>query len=325
MRAVLPWTPGSPPAPRIGEASDPRPGPGEVLIEIHATALNRADLLQMQGRYPPPVGESEIPGLEAAGEIVALGAGVEGFRIGDRVGALLAGGGHAERAAAPAGQLIPIPANWTWEEAGALPEAAITAWTNLVVEGGLQPGECVAVTGAASGIGTFAIPLARELGARVFAVGRDPDRLERTRALGAERVFVEGESLPGDLRAATEGRGVDLVLDLVGGERISGLLAALAPRGRLVLLSLLAGSSVEVDLARLLRGRLRLIGSVLRSRTRAEKGELVAGFRQFADGLLRERRLLPLLDRVFPFAEIATAYEHLAHGRPLGKVGVRVR
>jgi putative PIG3 family NAD(P)H quinone oxidoreductase len=325
LRAVLPWTPGSPPAPRIGEVAEPRPGPGEVLIDVHATALNRADLLQMKGQYPPPAGESEVPGLEAAGEIAALGAGVEGWTVGDRVGALLAGGGHAERVAAPAGQLIPIPANWTWEEAGALPEAAITAWTNLVVEGGLRAGESVAVTGAASGIGTFAIPLARELGARVFAVGRDPDRLERTRALGADLLFLEGEDLPGQLRAATGGNGVDLVLDLVGGGRIAGLLAALAPRGRLVFLSLMAGGSVEVDLARMLRGRLRLIGSVLRARTREEKRDLVAGFREFADRLLRERRLLPLLDRVFPFAEIATAYEHLAHGRPLGKVGIRVR
>ena len=219
MRAVLPWRAGSSPTPELEELPEPIPAAGEVLIAVRAAALNRADLLQLRGAYPPPAGESEIPGLEAAGEIVALGSGVEGWKAGEAVAALLAGGGLAERVAAPAGQLMPRPAGWSWEQAAALPEAALTAWTNLVVEGGLHAGETVLVTGATSGVGTFAVQLARELGARVFAAARERERLERLRPLGAEELIELGDGLPEAVRRATQGRGVDLVLDLVGGAR----------------------------------------------------------------------------------------------------------
>lgn len=323
MKAVLP-APGERSSPRIGDWPEPVAARGEVVLGVRATALNRADLLQLRGRYPPPAGESEVPGLEAAGEIVAVGQDVEAWKVGDRAAALLAGGAHAELVAVPKGQLLPIPRGWSFEEAAALPEAAITSWVNLVDEGGLQPGERVLVTGATSGVGTFAVPLARALGARVLAAARDLDRLEVLGPLGASTTLELGPSLPDAVRAATDGRGVELVIDLVGGDHLPQHLAALAPRGRLVLVGILAGVSATIDLADLLRRRLTLRGSVLRSRSREEKADLIAAFQAFAASLLARRELLPRIDRVFSFGEIAAAYEYLANGRPLGKVVVRL-
>ena len=322
MLAVLPWRAGASRSPQVGDCPDPVAGAGEVVLRVHAAGLNRADLLQVRGDYPPPEGESAVPGLEAAGEIVAVGEGVEGWRSGDRATALLAGGGQAERVAVPAGQLLRFPPDWSWEEAAALPEAGLTAWTNLVAEGGLVAGETVLVTGATGGVGSFAVQLARELGARVLAAGRDRDRLERLRRPGVDP-FELGPALAEDARRATEGRGVDLVLDLVGGDWFPGLLSALAPGGRLVLVGLTAGRRAEIDLGLVLRRRLRLIGSLLRPRSRAEKAGLVAEFEAFAGERLADGRLRPLVDRTFGFADVAAANGHLESGRPLGKVVLR--
>jgi putative PIG3 family NAD(P)H quinone oxidoreductase len=318
LRALLPATAGSSGAPQLGEQPEPRPGRDEVLIAVRATALNRADLLQMRGEYPPPPGESAIPGLEAAGEIVELGERVRGWKVGDRVAALLAGGGHAERVAAPVGQLLRLPVSWSWQEAAALPEAALTAWTNLVVEGKLRDGERVLVTGATSGVGTYVVQLARALGASVIAAGRDATRLARLSDLGADEL-VEISELPA---GALAHGAVNLVIDLVGGEVLPRALATLAPRGRLVLVGLMAGRRAEIDLGLVLRQRLTLRGSVLRPRSRREKAALVEGFLSFAAPRLARRELLPVVDRVFPFAEIAAAYSWLQRGRPLGKVVV---
>jgi putative PIG3 family NAD(P)H quinone oxidoreductase len=324
LKAVLPYRPDRGPDPRLGEAADPAAGAGEVLVAVRAAGLNRADLLQLRGRYPPPSGESEIPGLEAAGEILALGTGVAGWRVGDRVAALLAGGGQAERVAVPAGQLLPIPDGWSDEAAAALPEAALTSWTNLVAEGGLAAGGTVLVAGATSGVGTFAVQLARELGATVLAAGREISRLEALRPLGAAELLELDGDLPERVRAVTGGRGTDLVLDLVGGDRLPGLLAALAPRGRLVLVGLMAGATAKIDLGLVLGRRLTIVGSVLRSRSREEKAALVSGFREFAAPRLAARRLEPRVDRVFPFDRVAEAYRYLEEGRPLGKVVLRI-
>lgn len=319
MRALVAGDDGRP---RLVERPDPVAGPGEVVLAVHATALNRADLLQLKGLYPPPAGESDVPGLEAAGEIVAVGAGVDGWRVGDRAAALLAGGGHTELVAAPVGQLLPIPDGWSMVEAAALPEVAITSWVNLVREGELRAGETVLVTGATSGVGTFAVPLARALGARVLAAGRDEARLAE---VGADASIVLGPGLPEAARGASGGRGVDLVLDLVGGEHLGEHLAALAPRGRLVLVGLMAGSRATLDLGVVLRRRLTLRGSVLRSRSRAEKAALVVDFLAFARDRLDRRELVPRVDRTFPFALIDEAYEYLERGRPFGKVVVTLR
>lgn len=316
MRAVLP-EPGAGGAPRLGELPDPVAGPGELLVRVLATAINHVDLLQLRGLYPAPPGEPTIPGLEASGRILSVGEGVTGFDPGDRVTALLAGGGHAELAAVPAGQAFRVPDGWSDEEAAALPEVAVTAWTNLVAEGNLAPGETLLVSGATSAVGRFAAELGVALGARVLAVGRDAERLAELPALGAlERLTFD------DLPLAE--RPADLIVDLVGGAHVEALLGSLANRGRFVLVGLMAGRTAEIDLGRVLRNRLRIVGSVLRSRSRAEKAELVAGLVGFAAERWSRRELLPVIDRVVRFGRIADAYEHLARGRPRGKVVVRV-
>jgi putative PIG3 family NAD(P)H quinone oxidoreductase len=324
MRAVLPADPttvnGKAPVPRLGELPDPVARPGEVVVAVEAAGINRADLLQLAGRYPPPAGESEVPGLECAGRIAALGEGVDRLKVGMRVMALLAGGGQATRVAVPAGQVMPLADNLSFVEGAALPEAGLTAWTNLVFEGGLVAGETVLVSGATGGVGSFAVQLARELGARVIATARDRGRLERLRDLGIDDLVADESGLPGRVRALCGGRGVDLVLDLVGGVRMVEHLAALKTGGRMVLVGLLAGRRAEIDLDAVLARRLRIIGSVLRSRSRDEKARLVAGFGAFAGPRLRGGRLRPVVGRVLPLAEAATAYASMASGGTFGKL-----
>jgi putative PIG3 family NAD(P)H quinone oxidoreductase len=323
VRAVLPYEPGAPPIPRLGDLPEPAPGPGEVLVAVAAAGLNHADLMQLRGAYPPPPGESPIPGLECSGTVVALGEGVPSdglFAPGARVMALTGGGAHAERAAIPTGQLMPIPENLTLVEGAAIPEAGVTAWTNLVVEGGLEAGETVLVTGATGGMGTMFVQLARELGGRVIAAGRSRERLERLRPLGADEVVLLGDELPAAIHEATGGRGVDLVIELVGGAAIDRHLAMLGSRGRLVLVGLLAGRRAEVDLGVALSRRLRIQGSVLRARSRGEKAALVAAFAAFALPRFASGRLTPVVDRVLPFERAAEAYAALAGGGAAGKI-----
>ncbi len=330
MKAVLPADPGnaghpsdtsgSRPVPKVGELPDPVARAGEVVVEVHAAGLNRADLMQLAGHYPPPPGESDVPGLECAGQIAAVGEGVDRWQVGVRVMALLAGGGQATRVAVPAGQLLPLPENLSFVEGGALPEAGLTAWTNLVAEGGLVTGEVVLLTGASGGVGTFAAQLAQELGARVIAAARDAGRLELMRSVGITELITDDDELPARVRDATGGRGVDLVFDLVGGDRLPAHLAALKKGGRLVLMGMLAGNTAELDLESLLRRRLRIIGSVLRSRSRDEKARLVAGFGAFAVPRLRAGRLRPVVDRVLRLEDAALAYAALANGGGFGKI-----
>ena len=326
MRAVLPVDDPSAPRPRLGELPDPRPAPGEVLVAVRAAGLNRADLMQLRGLYPPPPGESEVPGLECAGVVEASGGGAaaDRWRPGQRVMALVAGGGLGEKVAIPAGQLLPLPENLGFAAGAALPEAALTAWTNLVAEGGLRAGETVVVSGANGGVGSFAVQLAHELGARVVAAGRDPERLAPLRALGADELVALGDGLAERVRDLTAGAGADLVLDLVGGEHLPDLLAALALRGRLVLVGLMAGARAEVDLGLVLRRRLRLIGSVLRARSREEKARLVAAFGEFALPRLADGRLRAVVDRTFPFSRVEEAFAALERGGVTGKIVVEM-
>jgi putative PIG3 family NAD(P)H quinone oxidoreductase len=318
VRAILPTDPQTP-TPRVGDLPDPVPGPGEVLVAVEAAGINHADVMQLRGQYPPPPGESDVPGLECAGVVLEGEPGTP-WQPGVRVMALLGGGGHATRVAIPTGQLMPLPDNLSFVEGGALPEAALTAWTNLVVEGGLQAGETVLVTGATGGMGSFAVQLARELGGRVLAAGRNRERLELLRELGIKEVCLEGANLVGQIREATGGRGVDLVLELTGGADTASHLAALAPRGRLVMVGLVGGRKAEVDFGLVLRNRLHVIGSVLRARPREEKARLVAGFASFALPRLRDGRLRPVVDRVIPLERAAEAYQALERGGAFGKI-----
>lgn len=325
MRAVLPTS--DPPAgrPLLGELPDPEPAPGEVLVAVRAAGLNRADLMQLRGQYPPPPGESDVPGLECAGEVVAPGEGVEGWAPGQRVMALVAGGGQGSLAAIPAGQLMALPDELSFAEGAAIPEAGLTAWTNLVAEGGLAAGETamiktVLISGANGGVGSFAVQLAASLGARVIAAGRTIERLEPLRDLGAAELVALDDRLPASVRAATGGRGADLALDLVAGEHLPRMLAALAPRGRLILVGLTAGRRADVDLMTILRQRLRLVGSVLRPRPRPEKAALVAAFAAFALPRLASGELRAVVDRVLPFDRAEEAYAALEAGGVNGKV-----
>ncbi len=327
MLAVAPYLPGSDGVPRLIELPDPVPAAGEVLVAVAATALNHADLHQLKGTYPPPPGESDVPGLELAGTVVALGEGVDRqgpWQVGSRVMALVAGGGQGERAAVPVGQLMAIPPNLSFEEASALPEAALTSWTNLVVEGKLHPGETVIITGATGGMGSFAAQLARELGGRVVAVGRNAERLARLRALGIGTVSTDDE-LAAAVRELSDGRGADLVVDFVGGARLAERMNQLRGKGRLVLVGLSAGVRVDLDLRPILSRRLRLVGSVLRPRSREEKAQLTAGFAEFALPRLADGRLRPVIDRVLPFEEIAAGYATLGAGGVLGKIVLEMK
>jgi putative PIG3 family NAD(P)H quinone oxidoreductase len=329
MRAVLPAADAAGrPVPRLTERPEPALSPSEVLVAVRAAGLNRADLLQLRGLYPPPSGESEILGLECAGVVEAVGAAVARVVPGDRVMALLAGGGQAEKAAVPAGQLMPLPENLSFAEGAALPEACLTAWTNLVAEGGLEAGETVLVTGANGGVGTMAVQVGRELGARVLAAGRSRERLEPLRALGADALVLDEPGLARAVRERTGrpdgGAGADLVFDLTSGALLAEHLAALRDRGRLVLVGLMAGSRAELDLAEVLRRRLTIRGSVLRSRSREEKAALVAAFAAFGLPRIADGRIRSVVDRVFPFAEIAEAYHALEQGGVAGKVVVRM-
>ena len=320
MQAVLPWRLEISGAIAVGDVPAPALGAGEVGLRVAAAGLNRADLLQMRGQYPPPPGASSVPGLECSGVVQELGPGVEGLRVGDRVMALLAGGGQAEQVVVPAGQLMPVPAHLTLEEAAAIPEAALTSWTNLVVEGGLAAGETVLVTGATSGIGTFAVQMIRELGGKAIAAARSAERLDRLREFGVAETVALDADYPRHVREMTGGKGVDLVLDLVAGEWLQPTLECMAERGRLVLVGLTAGRKAEIDLSVLLRKRLRLVGSVLRARPVEEKSALVRGFAEWGLPRLADGRLRPVVDRLFPLADAALAYAYLEHDRPLGKV-----
>ena len=314
--------------PTLVELPEPEPGPDEALVRIRATALNRADLLQLRGLYPPPPGESEIPGLECSGEIEALGASSGEHsgehKVGDRVMALLAGGGHAQKVTVPLGQLMPIPDGLSFEQAAALPEVGLTSWVNLVIEGELTAGQTVLIIAAASGVGTFAVQLAAQLGAKVVVAGRSLERLERLRELADVAPVVLGESLVADARAANGGRGVDLIMDLAGGKELGPRLGALGRRGRCVLVGILAGSSAEIDLGDVLRRRIRIQGSVLRSRSRSEKSRAVEDFMAFAGPRLNDGRLRPVIDDVLPFEQIADAYARLEKGGVWGKLVLRV-
>ncbi len=310
---------------QLVELPSPVPGPGEVLIRVMATALNRADLLQRQGRYPPPPGASQVLGLECAGVIVRVGEGVSPARVGERVMALLAGGGYAEEAVAPAGCAVPIPPCLTWEQAAALPEAALTVFLTVFQLARLRPGEALLVHGGGSGIGTTAIAMGQEVGVEVFVTAGTREKCNRCRELGArEAICYREEDFAARLLDLTGGRGVDVVLDSVGAPYLARNLAVLAQGGRLVLIATMGGGEAPIDLRTVLRKHLAIIGSTLRSRPAAEKEALVAAFLASFGEALQAGRLRPVIDSVYPLAEVADAHRHMAASAHVGKIVLRV-
>jgi putative PIG3 family NAD(P)H quinone oxidoreductase len=301
---------------------DPIPGAGEVLIRVEAAGVNRPDVLQRQGRYPAPPGASDVPGLEVAGTIAALGAGVHGWRVGDRVCALVAGGGYATLCVAPAPQCLPVPDSLTVVEAAALPETFFTVWTNVFERGRLQAGEGALFHGGSSGIGTTAIQLAVARGSRVFVTAGSDEKCRACEALGAERAInYRTEDFVAAVKAATGGRGVDLVLDIVGADYFARNVAVLATEGRLVEIGFMGGTaSATINLGDVLMRRLTITGSTLRARSIAEKGAIAAALRREVWPLLEQGRVKPVIDRTFPLAEAAAAHRLMESSAHVGKI-----
>jgi putative PIG3 family NAD(P)H quinone oxidoreductase len=321
MRAITITSPGGPEVLQITAVPDPVPAAGEVLIDIAAAGLNRADLLQRQGMYPPPPGTPEYPGLECAGTIAALGAGVTGWQVGDEVCALLAGGGYAEQVAVPAGQVLPVPAGLSVTEAAALPEVACTVYSNVVQVAGLRAGETLLVHGGASGIGTLAIQLGKALGARVACTAGSQAKLDRCRELGADLAIGYRDT---DFVAAvsefTGGRGADVILDIMGAAYLDRNVAALAQDGRLVIIGLQGGTRAEIDLNAMLRKRASLHATSLRSRPVDQKAAIVAGVRDVVWPLVSAGRIRPVIEATVPLAEAARAHAMLEDGQHVGKI-----
>jgi putative PIG3 family NAD(P)H quinone oxidoreductase len=321
MTAIEITAPGPPDVLRPVSRPTPRPGAGEVLIRVAAAGVNRPDLMQREGKYPPPPGASDIPGLEVAGTVVAVGPGVEGWSRGAAVCALVAGGGYAEYCAAPTAQCLPVPDTLTLVEAAALPEACFTVYHNVFERGRLGPGESILVHGGASGIGTTAIQMARAKGARVFATAGTREKAAACLRLGAERAIdYRGEDFVAVVREATQGRGVDVVLDMVGGDYTPRNLECLATEGRLVQIAFLHGPRCELSLLPVLAKRLTLTGSTLRPRPVAEKGAIAAGLRRDVWPLVARGEVRPVVHARFPLAEAAGAHRALEEGAHVGKL-----
>jgi NADPH:quinone reductase len=327
MKAIVIARPTGSEGLEMRDLPEPTPGPFEIAVAVRATALNRADLLQMVGQYPAPPGvAADVPGLEYAGEVLATGPHVQRIRKGDQVMGLVGGGAFAERIVVHEREALHIPDGMSFEQAAAIPEAFITAWDALVMQAGLLPGEAVLIHAATSGVGTAAVQLITALGARALATGRTRAKLERLeRELGPFPTFlVEGEPrFASEVKRATGGAGVDVALDLVGGAYLPETLAALAPRGRLVLVGLLAGSSAQVDLRSVLTRRLLLFGTVLRSRPIEEKIAVARSAEGHLLPLFAQGRLRPVVDDVVPMSEVRRAVERLLANESFGKLVLR--
>ena len=322
MKAILFDHPGPPEVLRYGEAPDPQPGVDELLVRVRATAVNRADLLQRRGGYPPPTGASPILGLELAGEVVS-GAGA--WQPGDRVMAVVTGGGYAELAAVPAGVAIRIPDRLSFEEAAAIPEAFLTAYLNLFTLGRLESGETVLIHAGASGVGTAAIQLARAAGARVIVTAGSEQKLALCRELGAEvTINYKQESFPDRVHEATAGQGANLVLDFVGAPYWEGNMAALARGGRLMIIGFLGGSRGQLDLGPILAKSLTVAGTALRRTPLPQKSALAQAFAAFALPRFESGELRPVIDSVYPLEQAAEAHRAMEANRNAGKIVLRV-
>jgi putative PIG3 family NAD(P)H quinone oxidoreductase len=320
MYAVTISEPGGPDVLRWSQVPDPVPGPGEVLIEVHASAVNRADLLQRAGQYPPPPGAPPYPGLECAGVVAAVGPEVSGLAPGEEVCALLGGGGYAQRVSAPAGQVLPVPHGVALADAASLPEVACTVWANVVDLAGLRAGETLLVHGGGSGIGTFAIQLAVALGARVVTTAR-AGKHAALRELGAAvTVDYRDQDFVAATKEATGGRGADVILDIMGASYLARNLAALAPDGRLAIIGLQGGRRTELDLAALLATRGVISATGLRSRPPADKARIVKGVREQVWPLVESGAVRPVIDRRLPMPEAAQAHRIVEASEHLGKV-----
>ena len=321
MRAVVATEPGGPEVLAVRELPDPVPGDGELVIDMAGTAVNRADTLQRRGHYPPPPGASDVLGLECSGTVSAVGSGVDGFAVGDRVCALLAGGGYAEKVLVPAGQVMPAPESVDLVTAGGLPETTCTVWSNVFMVAGLRAGETLLVHGGAGGVGTMAIQLAAALGARVVATAGAPHKLELCRSLGADvAVNYHEQDFVEEVRRATDGRGADVILDNMGASYLPRNVDALATEGRLVVIGLQGGNKGELNLGQLLRKRGAVIATTLRSRPVGEKAAICAAVVEHVWPLIEDLTVRPVVHATLPLDQAAEAHRMMEAGDHVGKL-----
>lgn len=321
MRVVTCRQPGGPEMLTITDAPDVHAGPGEVALEVAATAVNRADTLQRQGYYPPPPGVSDTIGLECSGTVVEVGDGVTRWSVGDQVCALLAGGGYASRVAVPQGQVMPVPDGVDLVHAAALPEASATVWSNVFIEAALAPGESLLVHGGAGGLGSLAVQLASSLGHPVFATAGSDQKTDTCRRLGAQAAFnYRTTDFVEEVRAATGGRGVDVILDNMGGSYLDRNIKALATGGRLAIIGVQGGTRGDLNIGRLLTKRARVIATSLRPRPIEEKSAICDAVVANVWPLVAEGRVEPVIDCVMPLEEVAEAHRRLEASAHTGKI-----
>jgi putative PIG3 family NAD(P)H quinone oxidoreductase len=321
MRAITIPTPGDASALVLHEVPTPEVAADEVLVQVAASGVNRADLMQRQGIYPPPPGSSAYPGLEVSGTVSVIGGDVTGWAVGDQVCALLSGGGYAEQVAVAATQLLPVPEGVSLVEAAALPEVVCTVWSNLFMTANLQVGQTVLIHGGSSGIGTMAIQLARAVGARIAVTAGTSDKLEACRTLGAEVLInYREQDFVEVLAQATHGRGADVILDNIGAKYLARNVGALAVNGRLVIIGLQGGVKAELDISTLLRKCAAVIATSLRGRPLSEKAAIVAAVREHVWPLIETGEVKPVVHRAFPLAQAADAHRELEAGTNIGKV-----
>jgi NADPH:quinone reductase len=303
----------------------PVPGPGEILIRVHAAGVNRPDVAQRSGSYPPPPGASDLPGLEVAGEVAAIGPGAMRHKVGDKVMSLVAGGGYAQYCIAQDAQAMAVPPALSMLEAGALPETLMTVWHNVFERGGLKAGETLLIHGGSSGIGTMAIQLAKAFGAKVIVTVGATDKAEACLRLGADRaVNYKDEDFVAETRAATDGHGANVILDMVGGAYIERNYDAAAVDGRIVQIAFLGGPKATVNFTKLMVKRLTHTGSTLRPRSNADKAAMVAAIEQKVMPLLREGRIKPLMDSTFPLEKAAEAHARMETSEHIGKIVLKI-
>ncbi|WP_214365677.1 NAD(P)H-quinone oxidoreductase [Pseudonocardia sp. H11422] len=323
MYAITVREPGGPEVLEWTEVPDPTAGPGEVVIDVAAAGVNRADLMQRQGHYPPPPGASDIIGLEVSGRIAEVGEGVESWQVGDEVAALLAGGGYAQKVAVPAAQLLPIPDGVDLITAAGLPEVAATVWSNVVGAGRLTEGETFLVQGGSSGIGTHAIQVAKALGAKVAATAGHPDRLQRVRDLGADIAIDYHDDVAEELKKATDGHGADVILDNMGAKGLANNIAALAPDGRLVIIGMQGGVKGELNIGALLAKRGSITAMGLRGRPvdgPNGKGAIIKAVRDQVWPMIADGRVTPIVHGTVPMEQAAEAHRRLEEGGVVGKL-----
>ncbi len=321
MRAIEITEPGEPDVLQVTEVERPAAGPGQVVIDVAAAGVNRADLFQRKGAYPPPPGASPLPGLEVSGTVAEIGEGVEGLAVGDEVCALLDGGGYAEAVAVAATQVLPVPAGVSLVDAAGLPEVVCTVWSNVFMTAVLQPGETLLIHGGSSGIGTTAIQLAKAAGARVAVTAGSQAKLDACRELGADiLISYKDEDFVERLKEETDGHGADVLLDNIGAKYLARNIDALATNGRLVNIGLMGGAKAELDLRALVKKRAAVIATSLRARPAAEKAAIVAAVREHVWPLIEDGVFRPVIQGTHPLERAADAHRELEESQHIGKV-----